>query len=84
MTRSVAAERAGVSVDTLRQFETTGKISFDRLVRLAVALGVEDAVDALFPGVQVETLEEFDRAQQRRTRGVRRDAGQKRPPAGVG
>lgn len=82
MTRAVAAERAGLSVDTLRRFETTGKIAFDRLVRLAVALNAEEGVDALFPAVVVETLEDPDRAQQRRVRGLRRDAGVRRGPTG--
>jgi hypothetical protein len=56
------AERAGVSVDTLRRFETTGQIAFERLVRIAVALSVSPNLDDLFPAVTVERLEDLERA----------------------
>jgi transcriptional regulator with XRE-family HTH domain len=74
LTREVLAERAGVSVDTLRRFETTGKIAFERLVRIAVALNVSPNLDDLFPAVTVERLEDLERAAPVRQRGVRRDA----------
>ena len=74
LTRDVLAERAGVSVDTLRRFETTGQIAFERLVRIAVALNVSPNLDSLFPVVAVERLEDLERAAPARQRGVRRDA----------
>lgn len=74
LTREVLAERAGVSVDTLRRFETTGQIAFERLVRIAVALNVSPNLDDLFPAVTVERLEDLERAAPVRQRGVRRDA----------
>ena len=74
LTRDVLAERAGVSVDTLRRFETTGQIAFERLVRIAVALNVSPNLDSLFPVVAVERLEDLERAASARQRGVRRDA----------
>ena len=75
LTRAVVAVRVGVSVETIRRFETTGQIAFERLVRLAAALHVTPDVDALFPPVPVDSLEALDRASLRRQRGVRRDAG---------
>jgi transcriptional regulator with XRE-family HTH domain len=74
LTRDVLAERAGVSVDTLRRFETTGQIAFERLVRIAVALNVAPNLDELFPAVTVERLEDLERSAPARQRGVRRDA----------
>jgi hypothetical protein len=47
-----------------------------------VALQAHQEFGALFPAVRVETLEDLDRAQQRRVRGVRSDAGRKRPSTG--
>jgi transcriptional regulator with XRE-family HTH domain len=75
LTRAVVAVRVGVSVETIRRFETTVQIAFERLVRLAAALHVTPDVDALFPPVPVDSLEALDRASLRRQRGVRRDAG---------
>lgn len=46
--RATLAERAAVSAETLRAFERTGQISLPRLARLAVALGVDDELEALF------------------------------------
>ena len=74
LTREVLAERAGVSVDTLRRFETTGQIAFERLVRIAVALNVSPNLDDFFPVVAVERLEDLERSAPARQRGVRRDA----------
>ena len=42
------AARAGVSLSVLRLFERTGKISFESLVKLAIALKAEAGIDALF------------------------------------
>jgi transcriptional regulator with XRE-family HTH domain len=74
LTREVVSERAGVSVDTLRRFESTGQIAFERLVRISVALHVSPNLDDLFPAVAVERLEDLERAAPSRQRGVRRDA----------
>jgi hypothetical protein len=43
-------------------------------VRLALALHTTPSVDALFPPLGVESLEELERSTVRRQRGVRRDA----------
>ena len=46
--RATLAARAAVAPETLRAFERTGQISLARLVRLAVALGVDDELERLF------------------------------------
>lgn len=42
------ANRAAVSVETLRAFERTGQVALHRLVRLAVVLGLRDEMEKLF------------------------------------
>lgn len=74
LTRPALAERVGVSVETIRRFETTGQIAVERLVRLALALQTTPSLDGLFPPLGVESLEDLERASVRRQRGVRRDA----------
>lgn len=49
MTQADSASRAGVSYRTWRRMEGEGKASIDDLVRAAIALRCEDALDALFP-----------------------------------
>ena len=46
VTQQLLAERAGVSVPTLRTLETGGSVSTDSLARILRALGVLDAVVA--------------------------------------
>lgn len=42
------AERSAVAMETLRAFERTGQISLLRLVRICVALGVDQELERLF------------------------------------
>lgn len=44
-----AAQRAGVAYRTWRRLETEGQASVEDMVKAAVALRCEDALDTLFP-----------------------------------
>ena len=57
-TRDELAERAGVGLSTLKLLETKGQASFLRLVRVAVALGLDGELRDLF-GRQ-EAMESID------------------------
>lgn len=48
LTQAQLAERADVSLGSLRRFETTGKVSLDSLTKLADVLGRLAEFDALF------------------------------------
>ena len=48
ITQMELAGMAGVSFASVRRFETTGKISFESLVRIAIALDMKDDVKNLF------------------------------------
>ena len=65
------AARAGVSVSVLRLFERTGKISFESLVKLAIALKAEAGIDNLFqPQIQPRvTIDELLQQNNTRKRG---------------
>lgn len=47
-TQDELAERSGVAVSTLKLLETKGLGSFQRLIRVAVALGVDGELRGLF------------------------------------
>lgn len=64
------AERAGVSLGTLKQFERTGKASLGVVVRVAFALGAEREFDSLFPPSAPRSIEDVV-ARPRRQRGRR-------------
>lgn len=53
------AVRSGVSLGSLKRFEQTGEISLKSLTMLAIALGVEGELDALFSEVPFESIEEI-------------------------
>ena len=53
------AVRSGGSLGSLKRFEQTGEISLKSLTMLAIALGVEGELDALFSEVPFESIEEI-------------------------
>ena len=48
ITQKELAGMTGVSFASVRRFETTGKISFESLVKIAIALDLKDDVKNLF------------------------------------
>ena len=69
LTQQELAERAGMSLSSLRRFERTGEIAFLSLVRVAMALDASEGLGALFPE-QVRSLDDLLEA-PRRQRGRR-------------
>ncbi|MFH1463122.1 MAG: helix-turn-helix transcriptional regulator [Pseudomonadota bacterium] len=57
-TQQELADRAGMSLSSLRRFERTGEISFLSLVRIAVALDAVEGLEAIFPE-RPQTLDEL-------------------------
>ena len=51
LTQQDLSERSGVSLGTLKRFETTGQISLLSLTKLAIALGCENEIRSLFDNV---------------------------------
>ena len=58
LTQQDLSERSGVSLGTLKRFETTGQISLLSLTKLAIALGCENEIRSLFDNVVYESIEE--------------------------
>lgn len=52
------ARRAGVGEATVKRFERSGRASVENMLRLAVALGVEEGFDRLFELPKYRTLDE--------------------------
>ncbi|MEM8997342.1 MAG: helix-turn-helix transcriptional regulator [Acidobacteriota bacterium] len=65
------ARRAGVSLASLRRFESGSQISLDRLLRLAFALGRLDDFTSILDPPPARTLDEIERlaSRPRRQRG---------------
>ena len=59
------ARRAAVSLGSLRRFEQTGAIAFESLVRICIALGCEDDLEALFSRRSYRSIQEVIDAQRR-------------------
>lgn len=62
------AAAAGVPLTTLRRFESTGKVSFETVARIAVALGAEAEFGGLFPERDPRSLDDILRANRKRMR----------------
>lgn len=71
------SERAGIALPTYRLFERTGRISLERLLKLAVVLDARGAFGHLFAMPAAGSLAELERrgaGEPARQRGKRSDA----------
>lgn len=69
LSRRTLAQRSGVPASNIKRFETTGKISLDGLLLIAICLRAEEPLTNLFASEQLLTLQElknYDRARGRR------------------
>ena len=65
LTQQGLAQRAGVTLGTLKRFERTGQISLLSLLRIAAALGATSDFAGLFPAPPLRTLADVEHRQQR-------------------
>ena len=63
------AARAGVALDTYRLFERTGKISLERLVRVAIALHRSRDFESLLEPAEIRSIDELEVKRPARKRG---------------
>jgi len=76
LTQAEVAERIGIGLSSLRRFESTGKIAFDALVRLAFVLDSVETFGGLFPEPEFRSLDEVVSRPQRQ-RGLRKRGGRR-------
>lgn len=67
--QSTLAERAGVSLPTLRRFERTGKTGLDTFLRICHALARLDEVASLLSPPPARSLKDLDRRARPPRRG---------------
>lgn len=72
-TQEELASRAGITLATYRRFERSGRISLERLLKIAVVLGALSEFDHLFRLPTARSLAELEERATRQ-RGKRRDA----------
>ena len=68
VTQSTLAEDAGIGVRTLRRLEAGEPSTLDSFLRVALALGLGDAVLAAIPTGQIRPIERVSRAGTERRR----------------
>jgi transcriptional regulator with XRE-family HTH domain len=75
-TQDELAQRSGIALATYRRFERTGRISLERLIRLAVVLDAQAGFGPLFAPPPARSLADLERLDVRptRKRGRRSDA----------
>ncbi len=62
LTQEIVAERAGVSVGTVKNLEKKGQASLESLVRIVIALGLTDDLQPIFE-LQVKSIAQMKRAE---------------------
>jgi transcriptional regulator with XRE-family HTH domain len=70
-TQAVAADKAGVSVRSLRDLESGQGSTVQTLVRVLKALGVQEVVDAIAPTPRVSPLQLLKNKSRQRATGSR-------------
>lgn len=65
-----AAQRSGIAYRTWRRLETEGKASIEDLIKAAIALRCDEALEALFPAPSATSLDELLKRQARGLGGV--------------
>ena len=80
LTQVAVAELAGISRDTVKKFELSGRITLSHFLRLVGAVGGLAEVAGFLRTEGPQTLAELERRidTTKRVRGVRRDAGKPR------
>ena len=68
LTRKTLSERSGVSLASIKRFETTGKVSFSSLLKIANALGNLDDFLKLFNHDTITTLVELEKLENKKKR----------------
>lgn len=66
--QATLAERAGVSLGSLRRFESSGQVSLQHLLELAFALNRLDDFDSLLQPPRASSLAELEAAEKQPTR----------------
>lgn len=75
-TQEELADRSGVALSTLKLLESKGSGSFQRLVRVAVALGVDGELRGLFARpAAMESIEAVKRSGRQRAPRRKKGAG---------
>lgn len=69
LSRTTLAQKAGLSAETIKHFERTGRIGIESLLSLAIALDCADGIDLLFKPRPIRTL--ADVRSRKRARGRR-------------
>lgn len=58
------AEKSGVSLGSVKRFENTGEISLKSLIKIAIALEIDDELSELFAEVPFLSIEEIINGQK--------------------
>ena len=66
--QSTLAERAGISVISIKRFESTGKIQFSNLLKIANVLDCLEDFLLLFPKKEIETSEDLIKLENNKNR----------------
>lgn len=53
------SEKSGVSLGSVKRFESSGEISLRALIKIAIALGIDDELINLFEGPPFLSIEEI-------------------------
>jgi transcriptional regulator with XRE-family HTH domain len=72
LTQEGLAQRSGVSLGSLKRFESSGAASLEAVVRIAVALRMESGFERVFQSPRFSSLDEVIAAPKRRIRGTRK------------
>ncbi len=72
LTQEGLAQRSGVSLGTLKRFESSGAASLEAVVRIALALRMESGFERVFQAPRFVSMDEVIAAPAKRQRGTKK------------
>lgn len=62
--RTTLSERSGVSPETIRNFEQSGKITLENFLKIAFALGESGKMQSMFELPEIASISDIEKLQQ--------------------
>jgi transcriptional regulator with XRE-family HTH domain len=72
LTQEGLAQRSGVSLGTLKRFESSGAASLEVVVRIALALRMEGGFERVFQAPRFSSMDEVIASPKKRQRGTKK------------
>ncbi len=73
MKQSDLANRSGISLGTVKNFETKAQVSFENLMRMICSLGLNNELENLFQ-IEAQSISDLEKIEKLKNKNIRKRA----------